>query len=356
MIGAVVLLVLVIVPFTGGLTVPFVFDGALSSSRTQLILAAALLFACVAISYDVVFGYTGLLNAGHATVFAAALYATNIGMELGVPFVPAALIAVVLATALGAGIGALSLRARGLGFAMVTLAFCEAFSTLLVTDPFRVFGGEEGRPLAFEQVPSILLQARNVKWLYWLALATLVLVAVIALVATRSQCGRVWLAVRENEQRVEMLGLNPFAYKLVAYSFSSFLAAIAGTVYLIVVRAANPASASVEFSLAMIVMVVIGGRGRLWGAALGGFLYGILTLRLPSLSSSGALDGLPGWAGRVLAEPLFVLGVVFILIVLFAPGGVGGAVDAVRRRIRASGRSRSANGPGSPPASRQDAP
>lgn len=331
--GVVTLIVLISLP-NARISLQPIFDGYVSSSQTLLILASSLIFAGLAVSYDVVFGYAGMLSAGHATVFAAAVYSTNMLMEHGVAFFAAIPVAVAVATVLGAIIGALSLRTKALAFTMVTLAFGEVFSTLLVTDPFRVFGGEEGKPLAYGEVPATFLQARDVKNLYWLALGTLVVIFLLALQATRSRCGRVWTAIRENEERAEMIGLRTYVYKLIAFTYASVLAGIAGSVYLVVVRAANPSSASVEFSLAMIVMVVIGGRGRLWGAAVGGFLYGILTLRLPSLASSDAVAGLPDWLQRIIGEPLFVLGIVFMAVVLFAPAGLGGLVDTVGRRLQ----------------------
>jgi branched-chain amino acid transport system permease protein len=315
--------------------VPVLLPGFLSSSGTLLVIAVSLVYAGVAISYDVLFGYTGLLSAGHALVFAAGVYGTNILMIRGWSYAAAAALAVVFATLLAAAIGAIALRVKAIAFTMVTLAFGEAFYLLLLTDPADIFGGDDGLPLAFDEVPQLLASARDVKWLYWLALAFVVVVYLLAKVATGSRCGRVWEAIRENEGRVELLGLIPYGYKLIAFVFSNFLAAIGGAVYLLVVRGANPSIASVQFSLALIVMVVLGGSGKLWGAALGGFLYGLLTLRLPALSSSGAFDGLPDWAARVLTEPLFILGVLFIFVVLFLPTGISGLVSrglARRRR------------------------
>lgn len=316
--------------------VPALLPGELSSSGSLLLVAVGLVFAGVAISYDVVFGYAGLLSAGHSLVFALGVYGTNLLMTRGVGWVAAAALAVVLATLVTAAIGAIALRATGIAFTMVTLAFAEAFYILLLTDPLDVFGGDEGLPLAFDQVPDLLASARDVRWLYWLALAFAVVTYLLARVATRSRCGRVWEAIRENEDRVELLGLVPYRYKLVAFAFSGALAAAGGSIYLLVVRGSNPAIATVQFSLALIVMVVLGGRGRLWGAAIGGLIYGFLTLRLPALSQSGVLDGLPDWAARILSEPLFVLGLLFVLVVLFLPWGVSGVADRViaRRRRR----------------------
>lgn len=344
--GAAILVLFAVLPLID-VPVPVLLPGSLASSGTLLVIAVALVYAGVAISYDVLFGYTGLLSAGHALVFAAGVYGTNILMIRGFSYPVAALLAVVFATSLSAAIGAVSLRVKAIAFTMVTLAFGEAFFILLLTDPADLFGGDDGLPLAFSQVPSLLASARDVRWLYWLALAFAVVAYLLAKVATGSRCGRVWEAIRENEGRVELLGLTPYGYKLIAFVFSSFLASIGGAVYLLVVRGANPSIASVQFSLALIVMVVLGGSGKLWGAALGGFLYGLLTLRLPALSASGVFDGLPDWAARVLTEPLFILGVLFILVVLFLPSGISGFASrglARRRHPHVGGQETS--GPG----------
>ena len=332
-VGLTVILVLAALPMLD-VPIPILLPGQLSSSGSLLILSIGLVFAGVAISFDVVFGYTGLLSAGHALVFALGIYATNLLMHAGLGYFSAAALAIVLSGLVNTALGAIALRVKAVAFTMVTLAFGEAFYILLLVDPVGIFGGEEGLPVAFERIPDLLASARDVRWLYWLSLAFAVVAYLLAWMATRSRCGQVWQAIRENEDRVESLGLLSYSYKLVAYAFGGVIAAAGGAVYLLVARGANPSSASVHFSLALIVMVVLGGRGRIWGAAIGGLIYGILTLRLPELSTSGVLDGLPEWASRTVSEPLVVLGFLFILIVLFFPDGIVGLVDRANSRLR----------------------
>ena len=76
------------------------------------------------------------------------------------------------------------------------------------------------------------------------------------------------------------------------------------------------------FTISILVMVVLGGAGKLWGAALGGFVYGILSLRLSAIAGSDFIAGLPDWIGGPLSEPLFILGVLFVILVMYAPGGL----------------------------------
>lgn len=324
--GCAAVALLAVFPFVD-LVVPVLLPSRLSSPASLLVVAVGLVFAGVAISYDLLFGYTGLLSAGHALVFALGAYLTSILMLRGVDYGLAVVVAASAATVVNAALGAIALRVRAVAFTMVTLAFGEAFFFLLLIDPWRIFGGDEGLPLAFDQVPSLLAGVRDTRWVYWLSLAFAVVSFLVSVLVTQSRCGQVWQAIRENEDRVEMLGLVPYGYKLIAFTVGGALSAVGGCLYVVVVRGANPASAAVQFSLALIVMVVLGGRGRLWGAAVGGLIYGVLTLRLPELASSGALEWLPVWAARTLPEPLFALGALFVLVMLFAPGGVAGLVD-----------------------------
>jgi branched-chain amino acid transport system permease protein len=337
LLGVAVLVVLAVVPLLD-VRVPAVVPGLVSSPGALQVLAIGLVFAGLAMSYDVVFGYTGLLSFGHALFFGLAVYGTNLLMDrAGLPYAAAGVLAVVLTGIAAVLLGAVALRARGVAFAMVTLAFVEAFGIFLVTDPARITGGEEGLPLATAHVPAVFRGVVNASNQYWLALAFAGATYAVVRLVTTSSAGKVWQAVRENENRVELLGIRPYPVKLLAFVVGAVLAAAGGSVYLLLVRGANPGVASAEFSLALLVMVVLGGSGRLWGAALGGLLYGVLTLRLPALSSSGILAPLPDGLEGVIAEPLFVLGLLFILLVLFAPSGVAGVVDRLRAALTRGG-------------------
>lgn len=303
--------------------IPGVFSGTIGSPGTLLILGVAVTYAALAISYDILFGFTGLLSFGHALPFALGVYGTNLIMtHLEIAYLPAALITLIGGTVVSVGLGSLALRTSGVAFSMVTLAFAEAFAILVLTDPVRIFGGEEGLPIAADLLPDFYRGVVNTKWIYWTALGFAVIAFLIARRVVNSRAGRVWEAIRENEARVELLGLKPFGFKLASFSISSALAVAAGSIYLILVRGANSGITSPDFTLAIVVMVVLGGAGKLWGAALGGFIYGILTLRLSAVSTSDLIAGLPEWLAGPLSEPLFILGVLFVILVLYAPSGL----------------------------------
>lgn len=333
LIGLGTLAVLASLPFVP-FGIPGVFSGPFSSPGTLQVLGIALVLAGFAISYDLLFGYTGLLSFGHGLYFAFGVYGTNLLMHRAeLPYALAALIAVSAVVVLSSLFGSIALRVRGVAFAMVTLAFAEAFHVFVLADPLRVSGGEEGMPLATGQVPSFLLGVMNLRNIYWLALLFAAISYVVAWMAVSSRAGRVWQAIRENEDRVELLGMVPFGFKLTCFTLSSTLAAFGGSIYLLLVRGSTPQVASALFTLALLVMVTLGGLGRLWGAAIGGLVYGVLNLRLAAMAQSGVFDGLPDWLEGPLTEPLFILGVLFMLLVLFAPGGAASLVERVTGRV-----------------------
>ena len=128
-----------------------------------------------------------------------------------------------------------------------------------------------------------------------------------------------------------MLGLPPRAYKLQSFVLSSTLAAIGGIVYMLLYSGSTLVLTQPNFTLTLLLMVVIGGAGSRWGAVLGGILYTYVNDRLIAIGNSSTVQGLPHAVRTPIEQPLFLLGVVFILIVLFLPGGIAGLV--VRGRV-----------------------
>jgi branched-chain amino acid transport system permease protein len=219
---------------------------------------------------------------------------------------------------------------------MVTLAFAEAASILVLQNPYSLTGGEEGLALGSGVLPAGLIGVANTAHLYWIAAGVLAGTCAIGWWAVHSPPGRVWQAIRENERRVGVLGLNPYLFKLGAFVLSGFLAAAAGVVYLLLQGSADPEVTTSSFTLALLVMVVLGGVGTLWGAVLGGIVYEYLDFRLVALSNDATVQSLPPLLRVPLSEPLFLLGTLFIVLVLFVPGGVAGAVQRLRRPSIAS--------------------
>jgi branched-chain amino acid transport system permease protein len=329
-VPVVALVVLALVP-RFAVDLPYVFQESLNTPGTLQLLALCLVFGGLAMTYDLLFGFTGLLSFGHALYFAVGVYLVAVSLTKwqwsfaeGIAF--AALVGVVLPLLLGS----VSLRVGGIAFAMVTLAFAQAGSILAFKNPFGWTGGEEGLGTDYTKLPAGLVGIFNTKHLYWIALAYAACVFAIVRWAVGSSPGRVWQAIRENELRVQVLGLRPYGYKLLCFVLASFLATAGGVVYVLLLGGATPDVTSANFTLTLLVMVVIGGTGTRYGAFLGGVLYTWADQRLGDASSSHAVSSLPSVLRTPLEQPLFVLGVLFILVVFFVPGGLA-RIGQVRR-------------------------
>jgi branched-chain amino acid transport system permease protein len=331
LVPAAIVLVLALVPKLA-VDVPYLFRSSLDSPGTLQLLALMLVFAGLAFTYDLLFGYTGLLSFGHALYFGVGVYIAGIAItRWHWGFWPSILFTALVGLVLPLLVGAVSLRVGGIAFAMVTLAFAQAGSVLVFKNPDKLTGGEDGFGVDYTKLPSGFVGILNTKNLYWLALGYAVFVFVVGRWAINSSPGRVWQAIRENELRVQVLGLRPFEFKLMAFVLASFLATIGGVVYLMLISGASPEVTTPNFTLTLLVMVVIGGAGSRWGALIGGVLYTYLDHRLGDVAGSHAIGRLPSVLRTPLQEPLFILGLAFILVVYFAPGGLA-RLGRIRRR------------------------
>ncbi len=320
-----------------GLTVPWVLPGTvdvLNSTGTLEVLALCFIFAGVALGYDVIFGYTGLLSLGPVLYFATGVYVFDIALThwnwplapaLGLTFGVSLLLAVVL--------GAVALRVSGIAFTMVTLAFAQAFYYLIEDNPHGLTGGDTGLALSSGRLPGFMSGAvSNTRSLYWIALGFLVVSYAVVWLATESATGHVWVAVRENERRLEVLGVRPFRYKLGAYTLSSLVATGGGVAYILLIGTAVPSAvASTTVTLAILIMVVLGGAGTRWGAVTGAFLYVYLQQYLLKVAAEPSFANLPAALRVPLSQPQFLLGAIFVLFVIFVPGGIAGFVGRRRR-------------------------
>ena len=318
---------LAVVPF-GTVALPGILPGPLNSPGSLQLLALCLLFAGFAVTYDLLFGHTGLLSFGHALYVAAGSYTVNIAVtRLHWGWLPALALAATVGVVLPAVLGAVALRVRGIAFAMVTLAFAQVGSILVMSA--TVTGGEEGLSLA--SIPAPFAGVANTANLYWLALAYLAVVVAVVRWSVDSEPGRVWRALGDNERRVTVLGLSPYRFRLLSYVLSAFLATAGGVVHLLLLGGSNPQITTSAFTVGLLVMTVLGGAGSKWGALLGGVLYTYLDQRLAVAAGSDAVAGLPAALRLPLSQPQFILGALFVAVVYFLPGGLAGLGRRWRR-------------------------
>jgi branched-chain amino acid transport system permease protein len=278
----------------------------------------ALIFAIFAMSLDLLLGYAGMPSLGHAAFFAAGAYGCALwGLHRSPDLLPL----LVIGPAVGAGlalIGALALRARGIYFLMLTLAFAQVVWSVLSNNQLAgVLGGDIGligvpRPVV-PFLPAInLFQAAN---FYYLTLVVAVAVYLALAAVVVSPFGRTLEGIRENEGRMQSLGTFTFRYRLAAFVIAGALAGLAGMLSASFNFSATPASAFWTTSGLAMIAVIIGGSRSLVGPAVGGMLVVVLQLGLSSLPTRGLAEH---WQ--------LLLGAVFIALVLFLPGGIYGLV------------------------------
>ena len=322
-----VLVLFAALPYSN-LEIPILFDGALNSPGTLQLLAICLIFGGLALGYDLMFGRTGMLSFGHALYFAGGVYGTAILLDqTDWPLWMAGLVAIAGTAVLALLLGSVALRTKGIAFAMVTLAFAQIGAITVARNPGNMTGGEEGLSIDGARLPEALVGVVNTVNLYWLALA---FVAVVAFVVHRvgdAPAGRVLSAVRDDDRRVDVLGLDPYRFRLLAFVLAGALAAAGGVVYVLLVGGASPHAVSSDLTLSLLVMVVLGGPGTRWGPLAGGITFAFLDHRLTAAGNSDAVASLPSILSGPLSQPLFILGTVFILAVYFFPGGLAGLAE-----------------------------
>ncbi len=277
-------------------------------------LARIMVLASYAIGYNILFGYTGLLSLGHALFFAAGMYGTGLAIQFGDLAVAPALLAGLVAGAIVAtGLALLALRTSGVAFMIVTLMFAQAgYLTILYFGEYT--RGDEG---------FVLQQAQRMLWgidlsdptnRYFAAFTLFAISLGISLLMIRRPFGKTLIAIRENEQRVRMLGYNTFTHKLAAMILSGTIAAGAGAVYGVLFGYVGASFAAVQYSIFPLLWVLLGGAGTILGPFIGTlFMFYLIDL------SSG-----------ITTAYMLIAGVVLVLLTLFAPQGL---VGELRNRI-----------------------
>ncbi|KYF75852.1 branched-chain amino acid ABC transporter permease [Sorangium cellulosum] len=264
----------------------------------------ALIYMTVAVGLNVVVGYAGLLDLGHAAYFAIGAYtAALLTQRAGLSFSLALPASGVVAMALGSLIGLLVLRLRHDYLAIVTLGFGEITRTTAAN--LDVTGGPSG---IFGLAPPSLfgLRLERAVHYYYTTLVLLVIAAGCAARLRESRIGRAWAFLREDEEAAEAMGIHTLSYRLLAYQIGTFCAGVAGAVFAMKMTAVSPASFSFMRSVLFLLAVIVGGAGSVPGALLGGALVTVL----------------PELLRPVAGFRYLIFGAALVLLMLFRPAGL----------------------------------
>ncbi|MFO1413046.1 MAG: branched-chain amino acid ABC transporter permease [Burkholderiales bacterium] len=241
-----------------------------------------LILSIFALSLELLVGATGLVSLGHAAFLGIAAYATVL---LSPKYDPASVFwllpaAMGCAALYALAVGALSLRTRGVYFIMVTLAFAQM--AYYVFHDTKLGGGTDG--IYLNAKPSVvvagvaLLEFGKAQTMYYVVLACAALVFAFLAVLLASRFGRALAGIRSNEQRMRAAGFPTFGYKLAAFTLAGALAGLAGFLVAVKDGFVNPEMLSWHESGAVLLMLILGGLGRLSGAVLGAFVFSLLQL------------------------------------------------------------------------------
>jgi branched-chain amino acid transport system permease protein len=323
LLAAILLLVLI-----GLAAAPWVFPG----TRALNVAAKVAVFIVLAASYDLLLGYTGIVSFAHTMFFGIGGYGVGIAAaKLGASWGSLALgvlLSFLLAVVLALAIGLLSLRVRAIFFAMITLAVASFFQ-ILASQLSSFTGGEDG--LNF-RLPAVLHDRLTA---YYIVFAVALALFLLLLRVVNSPFGRVLQSIRENEFRAEALGYRTVLYRSVANCLGALGATAAGVLYAIWLRYTGPATTlSFDIMIDLLLMVVIGGMGTLYGAAVGATLFVVAQNYLQDLMklASDAAKGLPLLPELLHPDRwLLWLGVLFIVCVYYFPAGIVGRLRSVRR-------------------------
>jgi branched-chain amino acid transport system permease protein len=274
------------------------------------------IFTMLALSLNLLLGYTGQLSLGHAAFFGIGAYTSALlTLRLEWSFwlgLPAAALTSALA---GWAIGRLALKVRGAYFVLVTISFAGVIS-LVSVNWMDLTNGPLGLPgVPAPELASFSLRTKSAY--YYLVLLAAAASYLVCHRLVHSRLGRAFLALRENEALAESVGVDPTRTLVVAAVVSAAMAGVAGSLYAHYTRFVSPEVFLFSYTVTMVIMVVAGGKGTLLGPVVGALLFTVLP---------EALREAMAWQWQMLAY-----GVLLVLLVFFLPRGIVPTVSAWRR-------------------------
>ena len=304
LVGVALLAIGLVLPFVPGVYIVFAID--------------LVCFALVAVAFDMLLGFTGLLSFGHALFWGGAGYVATIAIAHGVTSFPLEVLAgVAYAFVLSAAVGAISVRRSGIFFAMITLAIAE-IQYFLAYQMIDLTGGDNGLTVATRGT-FFGLSLEDDHVYYYLVLAITAIATVVAVRIVTSPYGAVLAAMRENENRAKSIGYDTDRFKLAAFVVSGTLAGLAGALYAIGNRLSGLDGVDWHTSGAIVMMTILGGIGTIYGPMIGAAIFQALDFFVSKTPIGDKTN--------------IVMGLVFAIIILIARRGV---VGELMHRLRPS--------------------
>jgi branched-chain amino acid transport system permease protein len=268
-----------------------------------------MIYALAATSLNLILGFGGMVSFGHAAFFGTGAYTVGILMAEGVDGAWLAWpLATLVAAALALAIGAVSLRTRGVYFIMITLAFAQMMYYVFVS--MRAYGGEDGLNLASRSRVGLGLDLADDVTFYYVALAILAAALYLMHRLLHARFGQAIQAIRENETRMGAIGFPVYRYKLICFAIAGAVAGLAGALIANQASFVSPSLLQWTQSGTLMVMVILGGVGYLYGGVLGALVFLVLEEVLSGYTIHWQLG----------------VGAVLLVIVLYARQGLAGLI------------------------------
>ena len=280
------------------------------------------IWAIAGVGLMILVGYTGLVSLGHAAFLAIGAYAHAWFLTQGVPFIVSVPLATAFCAVIGYIVGLPALRMTGIYLAVATLAF-ERIAAWVIEHWESVTGGHFGMRVP---VPAVFgLSLDGPVPFYYLCLGLLGLSLFAALNLLRSPTGRAFIAVRDSEVSAESMGINLARTKCTAFALSAAFTGLAGSLFSHRIGYLAPDAFTVQTSIQLLLMVVVGGLGSLQGVVYGAIFLGLL----PQAIAIGR-DVLPQWIGEIPGLEPGIFGLILVLFLIFEPLGIHGRWVKVR--------------------------
>lgn len=292
-------------------TLPLLANAGLMKASTLSYIGNVLVYAVSALGLNLLLGYSGLISLGTAGFMGLGAYiAAYVAHDMGLSFWIAVLAAVFIPTLIGVLIGFVSLRIAGIYLAIATLCVSEILLKTFEQVDF-ITGGMQGKSVSY---PTLFSNPLGRNGTYILLVVALVLVMMLTYNLVNGQMGRALHAMRGSEVAAQAMGINLLKYRLISFSLATAYAALSGALYVFFVKFSYPSVWNLNLSLYILAAVVIGGFRSIYGTVLGAFVvWAVPDLILKNLPVIGEINGLA----------YIFNGILIILVVLFAPGGIG---------------------------------
>lgn len=287
---------------------PFVAPPFIGSFYTVLMIEA-MIFAIFALAYDILMGHTGMISLGHAAYFGLGIYGGALTLlHLSEALLPLLIVSVVLSGLFAAIVGYFSIRSTGVYFALITFAFAQILYEVVIRSS-DFLGGNNGLAAPAPKLfTSIALGEMSI---YYLVFLSMILLYLGVRRLMNSPLGLIFQSIEENDQRVEFIGYDVRWYKHISFIISGMLSGFAGGLFVAHEGFASPNMLFWMLSGEIIIMVIFGGVGSLYGPMIGAGLFIYLETYLNST--------IDAWQ--------IVLGLIFITVVLLFPKGLAGSLE-----------------------------